>query len=188
MFFYYFCIMKERNLCQLVEQTAGRRMESHRDFVWLADELERRTNERLSPTTLKRIWGYINEPASPRRFSLDVLARYAGLSGYNAFLQLSDRTQSNLVLAPRLTDDDFYEGMRVRLRWMPDRECLVEHLGGARFKVVESKNSKLAVGDLFSCHLFIMHEPLYLDNLSHRGRHYEVYVAGKQDGISFEVE
>jgi len=180
--------MKEKELCKLVEQTAGRRMETHRDFEWLADQLTRRTHERLSPTTLKRIWGYLDEPASPRRFTLDVLAQYAGLADYNAFTQLSGKAQSNLVLAERLTDDDFYEGMRVRLRWMPDRECLIEHQGDGRFKVLEAKNSKLEAGDLFSCHLFIMHEPLYLDNLLHRGRNHAAYVAGRQDGISFEVE
>jgi len=179
--------MKEEKLCQLVEKTAGRKMKSHRNFLWLADELERRTGHRLSPTTLKRIWGYVDEPGEPSQFSLDVLAQYAGLANYDAFLHLQEEPSSDLFLAGGITEKNFRDGMRLRLRWQPNRVCLVEYQGGGRWKVLEAQNGTLSVGDIFSCHVFIMHEPLYIDDLVHEGQEYLGYVAGSHSGITFEV-
>ena len=52
---------------------------------------------------------------------------------------------------------------------------------------MEAENTKLSVGDTFMCDIFIDGEPLYLSNLVHEGRPPMVYVAGKKDGIRFQL-
>lgn len=43
----------------LVEEILDKKLNSSHDFVYLSDEIENRLNERLSVSTLKRIFGYI---------------------------------------------------------------------------------------------------------------------------------
>lgn len=180
--------MQNKELYKLVERTAGRRIQTPRDFDWLAEQIRLRTNEPISPTTLKRLWGYIDEPVKPRKITLDILSQYVGYVDYEAFCKQDGESQSNMVLSGRMSAEDLTEGQRVELRWQPDRICTVKYLGEGRFIVEKSVNSKLAEGDTFDCHLFIEHEPLYLDNLVHLGKNHSAYVAGKKDGVTWTLE
>ena len=55
------------------------------------------------------------------------------------------------------------------------------------YEVLDSQNSKLQVGDTFHCSIFIEGEPLFLDKLSHGTYQNIAYVAGKKDGVHFEL-
>ncbi len=173
-------------LIKEIENAVGRKMKTPRDFDRLSGMIFERTRERLSPTTLKRLFGYLDEGVSPRLFTLDVLSRFLGYKDYAGFLAGSGEAQSGIVAGERLSAVDLPTGRMLRLTWPPDRMCTVRHLGGCRFEVVTAENTKLCVGDTFSCSLFVRHEPLYLDNLVHCGGVPAAYVAGKRDGIMFE--
>ena len=173
-------------LIKEIENAVGRKMKTPRDFDRLSGMIFERTHERLSPTTLKRLFGYLDEGVSPRLFTLDVLSRFLGYKDYAGFLAGSGEAQSGIVVGERLSAVELPTGRMLRLTWPPDRMCTVRHLGGCRFEVVTAENTKLCVGDTFSCSLFVRHEPLYLDNLVHCGGVPAAYVAGKRDGIMFE--
>lgn len=170
-----------------VEGAFSRTPSTASDFYDLSERIFERTHERISPTTLKRLWGYVNEDVQPRLFTLNVLSRFVGYSDYVALTQSDGETQSNLILSEHITDKDIARGQRVRLMWQPGRVCVVEHLGCGRFKVVEAQRTKLSVGDTFTCRLIMMHEPLFLDNLIHDGGAPTGYVAGRKDGVTFEI-
>lgn len=180
--------MKKGELCNEIERLAGREMKTPRDFDWLSDLIAERTRERISASTLKRLWGYLNNDVQPRAFTVDVLARFVGYDSYSAFCERSGEAESNAVLSRRLAADELQIGQRVKLTWQPDRVCVVECLGEARFVVREAANTKLSVGDMFTCHLFIEREPLFLDHLVHRGCEATAYVAGRNHGIMFELQ
>lgn len=173
-------------LIKEIENAVGCKMKTPRDFDRLSGMIFERTHERLSPTTLKRLFGYLDEGVSPRLFTLDVLSRFLGYKDYAGFLAGSGEAQSGIVVGERLSAVELPTGRMLRLTWPPDRMCTVRHLGGCRFEVVTAENTKLCVGDTFSCSLFVRHEPLYLDNLVHCGGVSAAYVAGKRDGIMFE--
>ena len=174
-------------LIKEIENAVGCKMKTPRDFDRLSGMIFERTHERLSPTTLKRLFGYLDEGVSPRLFTLDVLSRFLGYKDYAGFLAGSGEAQSGIVVGERLSAVELPTGRMLRLTWPPDRMCTVRHLGGCRFEVVTAENTKLCVGDTFSCSLFVRHEPLYLDNLVHCGGVPAAYVAGKRDGIMFEL-
>lgn len=72
--------MKQNLLKQKIERAFGRRLKEARDFEQLSHLLLSQTCERLSPTTLKRFWGYLkNEEVQTRLYTLDVLARFVDL-------------------------------------------------------------------------------------------------------------
>ena len=54
------------------------------DFSHLSDEIENATSELLSPSTLKRLWGYVNYMSNPRLYTLDVLSRYIGYTDFGS--------------------------------------------------------------------------------------------------------
>ncbi len=166
-----------------------RQLKTPRDYVWLSDCVFKKTAERVSPTTLKRLFGYLDEEVKPRSFTLDVLSRFVGYKDFTLFCEGVSKmaTQSNIVLSQCLSASGLEVGKMVKLTWRPDRLCVICHLGGGQFRVEKSVNSKLSVGDTFECHLFIAHEPLYVSNLVHDGVMSMQYVAGRRDGIMFEV-
>jgi len=183
--------MKQNLLKQEVERTIGRQLTEARDFEQLSQLLFSHTRERLSPTTLKRFWGYLrNETVQTRPHTLDVLARFVGYKNYEDFCVKAERldeVQSGIKTEARITSEELRRGQRLTITWRPNRRIMIRHQGEGRFEIVEAENTKLSVGDSFRCHLMIQHEPLYLDEVVHQGQPAMVYVAGQKDGVVIEV-
>lgn len=163
-------------------------MTKPRDFAWLSQQVAERTRQRVSESTLRRFWGYVNEGVKASTFTKDVLAQYLGYRDFAQFseMQGGGRSQSQVVLGDKICCDNLYEGQMLRLSWLPNRVCTVRHEGSGRFTVVDSKNTRLTAGDTFECHLLIAHEPAYLDKWIHEGCQPATYVIGKKDGIGVE--
>ncbi len=178
--------MKTEKLKEDICRAAGRAVRTPNDFEWLSERVWERTRERLSPTTLKRFFGYLEEGVTARKVTLDILARYVGYRNYEAFLESDGEPQSNIVAAERLVSSQLAKGQVVRLAWKPDRVCVVEHLGQGLFEILERENTKLEVGDIFECGLFLRNEPLYINNVRRDGKVViETYLVGRKDGVIF---
>lgn len=183
--------MKQKELKREVERVLGHEVKNARDFEQLSDLLLSHTRERLSPTTLKRLWGYLkNENVQTRPHTYDVLARFVGYRNYEDFsahAEGMDEVQSGVKAEQKITTEWLRRGQRLIITWRPDRKIVVRHQGNSLFEIMEAKNTKLSVGDTFRCHLMIQHEPLYLDEVVHQGQPAVVYVAGQRDGVIIEV-
>lgn len=176
-----------KNLCKEVESVAGRKMVTTGDFDWLSELIFLRIHEHLSPTTLKRLWGYLDEKVNPRRQTLNLLARFLGYKDISTFSDQYGLPQSDFLQKVRLSHEDLKAGDRLQLLWAPNRECVIKYLGEKRFVIEEALNTKLHAGDTFFCSLFLQHEPLYLDRLIHDGGTLVGYVAGKKNGITWNL-
>lgn len=185
-------------LCDAIERVAGRKMLCSQDFEWLTKEIEERTHEVVGVNTLKRMWGYYGGmPVSTRHGTLNVLSRYVGYADYDKF-KVSEEAEnkgnsSSFVMSRQLNTRKLEAGLYVNVRWLPDRHLRLLHTGGGHFRVVESEHSKLGVGDTFECALMMEGEPLYVGNLTHLLADGSTmgpvsYLAGKQGGVTFEVE
>ncbi len=75
------------HLRRLVEESFGSEVKSPKGFIQLSESIFGRTGVLMSPTTLKRIWGYLSEPVTPRQSTLDTLARYLGWNNWSEFQQ-----------------------------------------------------------------------------------------------------
>ncbi len=177
--------MSIENFKQEVRRATGLSLQTPKDFIRLSNLVHERTGEHISTTTLKRIFGYLNEDIQPRVLTLNLLSRFLGYANYAAYESSRETPQSHAILSEHLTPEMLQEGDRVSLVWAPDRRCVIRFRGAASFEVVEVENTKLRVGDTFTCHLFISHEPLYLDNLVQGDAAPVRYVAGAKDGICF---
>ncbi|MBR5038166.1 MAG: hypothetical protein IKX65_05540 [Prevotella sp.] len=79
---------QEQFIAQLrkrVEETFGQEIKMPKDFDNLSQRINGDTKTYISATTLKRMWGYLSEPVTPRKATLDVLAQYVGFKDWDAF-------------------------------------------------------------------------------------------------------
>lgn len=177
-------------LRERVEQVCERRMATPRDFSWLSERLFTDLGVRLSATTLKRLWGYLDESTTPRQFTLDTLSRllgYSDLRHFAAQATTDGESPSNPVMGTQLRSEALADNGRVRLSWAPGRVCVVRYLGNGRFVVESSERTRLQAGDTFDCSLIIEGEPMYLADLVQQGRRPTAYVCGKRGGIHFTL-
>lgn len=170
-----------------VETQVKRKIKTPNDFIFLSGVIWERTHETISPTTLKRLWGYIDGADKARNSTLRILSRFLGFDDWDDFLEHLDKTnelQSDFLCSPHINVADLQVGERVEVSWLPNRHCLFRYLGDQKFVVEQSENSKLMVGATFVCSFFILHEPLYISCLV-QGKNPPVdFVAGNKDGLS----
>ena len=182
----------KNQLCRDIERALGRPLCTPKDFQQLSERIYGRLHVMVSPTTLKRIWGYVDETVKPRESTLGLLARFIGYNDWADYCSRSSsssaETQSSPVMSRRLSvAAELQAGGCVRLAWLPDRVCEAEYLGDLKFRVVASENTRLRAGDTFECSLMVEGEPLYIDNLRQGNAAPVAYVCGKRSGIRFEV-
>ena len=178
----------EQILREMIEKMVGRKMVVPRDFAWLSEKVEERTQQRVSASTLRRFWGYVSEGVSASKFTKNVLANFLGYADFEE-LGLSQGTgerQSQMVIGKEISCDDLYEGQMLKLSWLPDRTCIIRYQENGSFKVVSSENTRLAKDDTFECHHFINHEPAYLHVWKHGDDKPVTYAIGKKNGIIVE--
>lgn len=80
----------------LIEQEYGKTLNTTTDFEEFSIFLHKRTSKNISASTLKRLYGYVNDDHKPRITTLDTLAEYIGHNNFKDFtLWLKNSTQYN---------------------------------------------------------------------------------------------
>jgi len=169
-----------------IERELKRRIRTPYDFEFLAGVVWERLHENISPTTLKRLWGYIDGADTTRRTTLCLLSRFLGYDDWEAYLAaLATRTdvESEAFAGEGLNIDDLQAGECVEVTWLPNRRCVFRYEGDAHFVVTEVENAKLRVGDRFETACFIIGKPLYIDRLVRGDEPPTAYVAGAKNGL-----
>lgn len=72
-------------LRELTEEVIERKMKTPKDFEFLSECIFDRFKEKLSPTTLKRLWGYLPESTTPRKSTLNILSMFVGYDNWKDF-------------------------------------------------------------------------------------------------------
>lgn len=167
-----------------IEANLKRKMKTPTDFVFLSGAVFERTRETMSPTTLKRLWGYIDGADQTRNSTLEILSRFLGFEGWEQFVEeIGKDNGSDKVVSPHIDVRELKVGDRVKVSWRPDRRCTFRYLGNQQFIVEQAENSKLKVGNTFYASLFILGEPLYLSDLVQGNNLPLAYVVGNKDGL-----
>ena len=171
-----------------VEKRFGHKVESRYDYTQLGVDIERVTGEHMAENTLRRLWGSICGYDTVHTRTLDVLSRYAGFGGWTEFCthlaKEGGRESYILERGHSIRVEELKVGERLRIGWLPDRECVIEFQGGRTFRAVECRNSTLQSGDSFECSLLIRNFPLAVDNFVHDGKCSPRYVMGNDHGLT----
>ena len=181
-----------------IEREVKRKIRTPYDFEFLAGVIWERLHENLSPTTLKRLWGYIDGADTTRRTTLCLLAQFLGFADWEAYLaELSTRTdiESAAFEGEGVHIDDLQKGDCIEVTWLPNRRCVFRYEGDAHFTIEEAENAKLHAGDTFETAAFLIGKPMYLDNVQRDRSKLEgnevpstkegfSYVAGSKNGLN----
>lgn len=178
-------------LFEAIERSFGRIITTSRDFKQLCTDIKYRTNETIGETTIKRIYGYINDPTETRRHTLDILAAYIGYQNWENFKKHSksgDIQDSGFITARHLLSESLAVGDLIRLIWRPDRTCLCKYCGQNTFIVLKSENTRLVPDTTFHCAVFIAGQPAVFDHVRISGSKESIlYSIGKNSGIQFDI-
>ena len=173
-----------------IEHEVKRKIRTPYDFEFLAGAIWERLHENISPTTLKRLWGYIDGADTTRRTTLCLLSHFLGFADWEAYLaSLATRTdiESAAFEGEGIHINDLQPGDKIEVTWLPNRRCVFRYEGNAHFTVEEAENAKLHVGDTFDTAAFLIGQPMYLDNLCHADQSPTAdnisYVAGSKHGL-----
>lgn len=172
-----------------IEASIKRKIETPADFDFLRGIIWERTHEQISTSTLKRLWGYVDGVDNARNSTLNVLSKALGYENWDAFilkLKSENVDNSDLVMSESMSSGDLKIGDMLMIAWQPNRVCRLKYLGDNQFEVMESQNSKLKVGDTFRCGLFILGEPVYINDLRQNKGTGEpkLFVIGNKSGLT----
>ena len=159
-------------LMSLVEKRFCKSVMTSTDFYSLAQEIESETHERISASTLKRMWGYVNMTPLPRQTT------------FCESIKNSTAFQSRFFTANFINSCDLAPDSRVEIGWDPNRKVTLKYMGDYLFEVESSLNSKLRQGDRFEAANFIKGSPLYISRILRDGEYTPSYIAGRQGGLN----
>lgn len=100
------------------------------------------------------------------------------------WLKNSTRYNSSFFNAHQLISDTLSEGDKVEIGWAPNRQLFLTYLGHSTYRVEESRNSKMQVGDKFITGCFIIGQPLFLPYLLRNNERTAPFVAGRNGGLT----
>ena len=150
-------------LKQQIEESVGRKMKTSNDFTFLSGAIWERTHDNISTSTLKRLWGYVDGPDTTRNSTLEILSKFLGFKDWDGFLEhIGQDNGSDRVTKQHIKTDDLKVGDLVSVSWKPNRRCTFRHL---------------------RCALFILGEPLYLNDLVQGDNPPVAFVVGNKDGL-----
>lgn len=181
---YEVAVLKKRT-----EEKFGTKMHTPTNFDKLSNEILSEVKQYLSPTTLKRIWGYLDGAETVRYSTLNILSTYLGKRDWDDFINSLENEgcdTSKEYYNATIESRNLKIGDIIRLSWWPNRIVEVEYNGENNFEVISSLNSKLCVTDTFKCAFFVNREPLLLDYYVHNGMTPTKYLCGKEGGIKAE--
>lgn len=178
-----------------IERMTGVMMKTRRHYDMMAEMVFKHTGNMLSPTTLRRFWGYQEADVTVSKHTLDVLSMFVGHRNWDDFTQAylsqtTDKSTSNsnfIINTKAVKSADLAYGQQVVITWLPDRRIVVEHVSDDVFQVVSNENSKLQPGDIFHCSQLVNGMPLLCTNLQREGVMPMSYIGGKEGGISFTL-
>lgn len=170
-----------------IETVYGKSLSTTTDFDEFSLVLKRKHNAEVSSSTMKRMWGYVNDKHVPRTATLNILATYVGCKDYADFisqLKKEESRNSSFFHCEQITSASLSVGDMIEIGWSPNRILHLLYCGDSIYEVSEAVNSKLAIGDRFVAGCFIMSQPLYLPYVERKGEHLPAFVAGRNTGLS----
>lgn len=160
------------------------------DFDRLSLSIYQITKRTISPSTLKRLWGYINDQSGTSISTLSLLCRYAGYRDWEDFqnhagvFSSDNCCESGFSLGQILTCDTLPIGSRVRADWSGRKSCTVIKVANPRrFKVIESNNIKLQPDDLVTLDSIAISRPFVALDCMRGSQSLGNYIGAKDSGI-----
>ena len=175
-------------LLAIVEREYNRGLQTSTDFEEFSYHCKQQTGEHISTSTLKRLWGYVNDNHMPRQHTLDILAKYIGHENFSQFciwLKSSTAYNSSFFTTKQLLSKELVPGQEIEIGWSPNRYLRLRYEGESEFLITQAIQSKLQEGDRFETASFLLGEPLFLPYILRDETRTSPFIAGRNGGLTF---
>lgn len=179
------------DLRKRIEEAYGQEIRYPLDCDGLSFEIQRRTGQHLSASTLKRMFGLVGQQVKPRVATMDIIAMFLG---YKSMKDMESQAGEGCDISSFISIEEEIEsakltpGTQIQFTYDPDRFLSMTYIGDNQYIVNESQNSKLLKGDIVRItHLAIGFE-LLASEVIRNGGNIGAYRAAKEGGLtSLEV-
>ena len=155
------------------------------DCELLSLDIESKTGVRIGATTLKRLLGFAQDERQPHTSTLDAIAHYLGYAHWDELAKIEDQGNSDFdSLDGEVRSADLQVGCELEITYLPDRLVVLSYLGNNRYRIQQSENSKLLVGDEVEILSFVLHHPLLVMQVWRSGQSLGQFTAGRISGLS----
>jgi hypothetical protein len=155
----------------------------------LASDIVTRTGNRISASTLKRLFGMAKGIDEPRLYTLDVLAKYLGFKNFdelNSDMIRSVASDYDIIEELKIADLDLNALMTIY--YEPNRKLTFKYIGNLQLEIVEVVNSKLKLHDIVIITQVVRNYPLLIKEVIRQNKNLGSYTAAKISGVvSIEV-
>lgn len=178
-----------KNLLAMTEIQLGHGCNTTSDFDKLLIRIEKKTGEKISSSTLKRLWGYVSYPHTPSTTVLSILARFNGFCDWSNFCksqnapQQGDAPVSDSGFLAHDAASAMLPGEQIRIEWGGAKSCTIEKIGVDLFKVINSTNIKLQAADIVVSPYFEIGKAFYVSGVIRDGHKEGAYIAARNKGI-----
>jgi hypothetical protein len=118
-----------------VEERFGKPIRYAKDCEILSTSIHAFTGEKISCSTVKRLFGIIESVNEPRLYTLDIVAQYLGYLNYDQLLQQFNPNKSDISQAiETIASKDLNIGDTIRLKYAPNRFLAANYVEDSIFK------------------------------------------------------
>lgn len=177
--------MLSKEIIARIEQKFGGAIKYPKDCEGLSNAIKQACKQHISPSTLKRLFGFVKKVEQPRRYTLDVLANYIGFKDWDSCVRFSkSQDNSSFFMVDGIETRKLKKGNKVEFTYEPGRHVVLQYNGSEKYKVISSRNSKLQDGDVIQFSYMALNHPLIAADVSRNKKSLGKFTAGKINGIS----
>ena len=168
-----------------VEERFGKPIRYAKDCEVLSVSIHAFTGEKISCSTVKRLFGLIESDNEPRLYTLDILAQYLGYINYDNLLQEFNPNQSDLSQSiETIASKDLKIGDTIRVKYSPNRFLAANCVEVGVFRIMESNDPKILQDELLTFNNIGRNLPLFASWRSSKNGNAKNIVLGKISGIT----
>ena len=169
-----------------IEEKFGKEIRYPLDCIALSVTIEKNTGDRVSPNTIKRLLGIIDEEREPRLFTLDAIAKYLGFHNWDIYwLSITKSGNSEFGILDEIIVASLPINSEIEFHYAPGRQVIARYVGNFKFVVVSSVLSKLMVDDEVEIRHLFLNYPLIIIDVVRNGNHLGQFTAGKVSGLTY---
>ena len=174
-----------------IENRFGKPIRYSKDCETLALSVSKHCDEKISATTMMRLFCLMKSTSKPRLYTLDLISQYAGFESWEAAINNSDLNEDcHGEQIDRLAINSLHINQIIQIKYSPSKLLKLKYLGSMDFEVTIVENSKLHIGDILTILCVQLNYPFVCENVTRKGKELGKYIGGKEGyvlNISIEL-
>lgn len=141
------------------------------DFLLLADRISHETGRTIGQTTLKRLFGYIDDDRKTNIYTLNTLALYLGYSTWDEYFSQKNLESEWNFPAKRIIISEQSIETKIQVKYLNRKVTfkVAVYKGQKVLQVLESENSSLKLDDIVVIHSLELGKIIEADQVIRNG-------------------